>query len=181
MHEHSHALAGAVAFTTFAAGATAQIATYRLHHRKTLNLSVPTLVTGLALLAAAMWLPNLPLFVVAGGITGAGAGLVFRGALTSAGETAPAESRAEVLAAFFLGGYIGLSVPVIGLGLGLASNYLPAREVMLGFVIVAAISVTTAVRITLQARRRPAHRLGRHHCRTTRGTALDREITPKSA
>lgn len=149
MHEQSHAVAGAVTFATFAAGATAQIALNRLHHRKTLKLSVPILVTGLALLAAAMWLPNLPLFVVAGGITGAGAGLLFRGALASAGETAPAESRAEALAAFFLGAYLGLSVPAIGLGI--ATNYLPAREVMLGFVVVAAMSATAAVRVTLRA------------------------------
>jgi MFS family permease len=150
MHEQSHALAGAVAFTTFASGAIAQIAANRLHHRKTLKLSVPILVTGLILFAAAMWLPNLPLFVIAGSLTGAGAGLVFRGAVANAGETAPAESRAEVLAAFFLGAYIGLSVPAIGVGI--ATNYLPAREVMLGFVVVAAMSVTAAVRLTLRAR-----------------------------
>jgi MFS family permease len=150
MHEPSHALAGAVAFITFASAVTAQIAANRLHHRKTLKLSVPILVTGLILFAAAMWLPNLPLFVIAGSVTGAGAGLVFRGALANAGETAPAESRAEVLAAFFLGAYIGLSVPVIGVGI--ATNYLPAREVMLGFVVVAAMSVTGAVRLTLRAR-----------------------------
>jgi Tfp pilus assembly protein PilN len=115
-----------------------------------------------------MWLSNLPLFVVAGGVTGAGAGLVFLGALASAGETAPAESRAEVLAAFFLGAYIGLSVPVIGLGI--ATNYLPAREVMLGFVVVAAMSVTGAVRVTLRA-----------SSQQDAGTALETEIEPKSA
>jgi MFS family permease len=179
MHEKSHAVAGVVAFTAFASGAMAQIAANRLHHRKTLKLSVPILVTGLALLAAAMWLSNLPLFVVAGGVTGAGAGLVFLGALASAGETAPAESRAEVLAAFFLGAYIGLSVPVIGLGI--ATNYLPAREVMLGFVVVAAMSVTGAVRVTLRARQLPTHLLDTASSQQDAGTALETEIEPKSA
>jgi hypothetical protein len=90
-----------------------------------------------------MWSASLAMFLVGGVITGAGGGLVFRGALATAGSTAPPESRAEVLSGYFLGAYIGLSVPVVGLGI--ATRYAPAREVMLVFVVIVAIAVVAAV------------------------------------
>jgi hypothetical protein len=96
------------------------------------------LVPGLALLVGGMWLPSLTMFVIGGVLTGGG-GLVFRGALTAVGSTAPPDSRAEVLAGFFLGAYIGLSVPVVGLGI--ATQYVPARTAMLAFVVIAALAV----------------------------------------
>ncbi len=57
--------------------------------------------------------------------------MVFKGSLAVAASTAPPQSRAEVLAGFFLGAYIGLSVPIIGLGI--ATMYVPARDAMLVF------------------------------------------------
>jgi MFS family permease len=92
-----------------------------------------------------MWLPSLAMFVIGGVLTGAGGGLAFRGALTAAGSTAPSESRAEVLAGFFLGAYIGLSVPVVGLGI--ATQYVSARMVMLMFVVIVALAVVLSTRM----------------------------------
>jgi MFS family permease len=143
----SHAVAGAVAFSAFAAGALAQIALGRLTNVQLLRCSGPVLLLGLALFATGMWVANLATFVVGGIVTGAGGGLVFRGALVAAGNTAPPESRAEVLAGFFLGAYIGLSVPVIGLGI--ATTYAPARDVMLVFVLLVGIAVTGSVRAVI--------------------------------
>jgi len=148
LHVDSHAIAGAVAFSAFAAGALGQIALGWLSNVRLLRWSVPVLLLGLVLFAIGMWDANLLAFVVGGIVTGAGAGLVFRGALVAAGSTAPAESRAEVLAGFFLGAYIGLSVPVIGLGI--ATTYAPAREVMLVFVVLVAIAVTVSVRAVIR-------------------------------
>jgi MFS family permease len=139
MHQHSHAVAGAVAFAAFAAGAVAQIAMSRADVPRTLGTGPLVLVPGLALLVGGMWLPSLAMFVIGGVVTGAGGGLVFRGALTAVGSTAPPDSRAEVLAGFFLGAYIGLSVPVVGLGI--ATQYVPARTAMLAFVVIAALAV----------------------------------------
>jgi hypothetical protein len=147
LHERSPALAGVVAFAAFAAGAVAQIALSRAGLVRTLQLGLLVLIPGLALLTGGMWLPSLAMFIVGGVITGAGAGLVFRGALVAAGSAAPAGSRAEVLAGYFLGAYIGLSVPV--LGLGIATQYAPARDVMLVFVVVVAASAVLAVRAVL--------------------------------
>ena len=103
---------------------------------------------GLALFATGMWFANVALFVMGGIVTGAGGGLVFRGALVAAGQTAPTESRAEVLAGFFLGAYIGLSVPVIGLGI--ATTYVPARDAMLVFVVLVGSAVAISLRAVVQ-------------------------------
>jgi hypothetical protein len=100
-----------------------------------------------------MWLPSLPVFVIGGIVTGAGGGLVFRGSLVAAASTAEPKSRAEVLAGFFLGAYIGLSVPVIALGV--ATEYVSARDVMLVFVVLAAIAIAAGTRAVLR------HRTGR--------------------
>ena len=70
--------------------------------------------------------------------------MVFKGALVTAASTAPEGSRAEVLAGFFLGAYVGLSIPVIGLGI--ATTYFAARDVMLVFVVLAAAAIAASVR-----------------------------------
>jgi MFS family permease len=143
LHETSHAVAGAAAFSAFAGGAAAQIAQARTAAPSLLRRSVPTIALGLILVAGAMWLPSLPMFLIGGVVTGAGGGMVFKGALAVAASTAPPASRAEVLAGFFLGAYVGLSVPVIGLGV--ATTYAPARDVMLVFVALAALAIALAV------------------------------------
>lgn len=139
----SHVVAGAVAFTIFATGALAQMSLSRLKAMTLLRAGSPTLVLGLLLLASGMWTANLALFVAGTVVTGVGNGLVFRGAMATAGEAAPPESRAEAIAGFFLGAYVGLSVPIVILGV--ASNYVSARTLMLVFVLVVAAVTTAAV------------------------------------
>jgi hypothetical protein len=133
-----------VAFCAFAGGAVAQILQGSVDNRRLLVRSVPTIIVGLGLLAAGMWLPNLAVFVTGGLLSGAGGGMVFKGALVTAASTAPAGSRAEVLAGFFLGAYVGLSIPVIGLGI--ATQHYPAKDVMLVFVALVVVAIAGSVR-----------------------------------
>jgi MFS family permease len=149
LHESSAAVAGAVAFAAFASGAVAQILLSRLGVNATLRTSMVILIPGLGLLIGGMWLPSLAMFLIGGVLTGAGAGLVFRGALVAAGAAAPPESRAEVLSGFFLGAYVGLSVPVVGLGI--ATQYVPAREVMLVFVAIVIAALVASLRAVIGA------------------------------
>ena len=179
LHETSHAVAGAVAFAAFAAGALAQIAQARVPNRTLLRRSIPTIVVGLGLLAGAMWAGELVMFVIGGVITGAGAGMVFKGSLAAAVSVAPDNSRAEVLSGFFLGAYVGLSIPVVGLGV--ATMYAPAGDVMLVFVALAATAIAASVRTLvgghaeheLATAADPGHRI------TTRGTrfAMRRDVS----
>ncbi len=159
----SHAVAGVVAFTVFATGALAQMAMSSFRPVTLLRTGSPTLLVGLFLLATGMWTAGLTFFVAGTVASGAGAGLVFRGAMASAGEAAPPESRAEAIAGFFLGAYVGLSIPVVVLGV--AASYVPARTLMLVFVLVVAVTIAATVRsvVTLDSAvvRRQRRRLHR--------------------
>jgi MFS family permease len=128
---HSHALAGAVVFLVFASGALAQSLLSRLDARRMTAAGIGLLPAGLALLTAATWFPSLAAFVAGGLLCGAGAGLLFKGGISTVMELAPRESRAEALASFFLASYVGLSGPIVGLGL--ATQYVSARLGLLVF------------------------------------------------
>lgn len=145
LHQSSHAVAGAVVFTAFAAGALAQIALSRSSLRATLRIGPALLLLGLALMTTGMWLPDLTTFVLGGALAGAGAGISFRAAITAAASTAAPESRAEVLAGFFLGAYLGLSAPVVGLGI--ATQHVSAQTAMIVFVVLISATVLACARV----------------------------------
>jgi hypothetical protein len=145
LHQTSHAVAGAVAFTAFAGGALAQIAMSRARLRASLRTGPLLLIPGLALMIAGMWLPDLATFVIGGALAGAGAGISFRAAITAAASTAAPESRAETLAGFFLGAYIGLTLPVVGLGV--ATQHIPARTAMVVFAALISAAVAACTRV----------------------------------
>jgi MFS family permease len=110
------ALTGATVFAVFAAGAVAQALAGRIPAQHRVKAAAVTLWVGLALVAVQPFLPSYPLFVVGGMVAGVGAGLAFKTAVgTIVALTAP-EKRASALATLFLGSYIGLSLPVLGLG-----------------------------------------------------------------
>jgi len=152
LHQQSHAVAGAVAFAVFAAGAGITLAMSRAGLRATLGTAPLLLVPGLALLVAGMWCALLPLFIVGGVAAGAGAALAFRGGLTAAAASAPAESRAEVLSGFFLGTYVGLSVPAVLLGI--VTEYVSARSAMAVFALLVAVAVVGCSRVLRSQQKR---------------------------
>jgi hypothetical protein len=112
----SYVLAGVPAFVSFAAAVVAQLVTATRPVRWLLATGMATLAAGLVLVVVATWAPSLALFLAGGLVAGAGAGLLFRGGLVTVSGLAEPEHRAEVLAGFFLASYLGLAVPVLGLG-----------------------------------------------------------------
>jgi MFS family permease len=146
---HSHALAGAVVFLVFASGALAQSLLSRLDARRMTAAGIGLLPAGLALVTAATWFPSLAAFVAGGLLSGAGAGLLFKGGISTVMELAPRESRAEALASFFFASYAGLSGPIIGLGL--ATQYVSARLSLLFFAGALAFALALLARGLLSA------------------------------
>jgi MFS family permease len=132
LHERSHALAGVTAFAVFGAAAVSQILLARVSLRRLLGLGIALLVAGLAAVTVAVWLPSLALLLVGGIVAGAGAGATFKGAVATVIGIAPEQARGEALAGLFLAAYLGLAVPVIGLGI--ATQYLSAPDALLIFV-----------------------------------------------
>jgi MFS family permease len=150
----NHALAGVPALTGFGAAIAAQLAAGAWDVRRLVGTGTAGLSAGLALLVTALWVPSLALFLAGGVITGAGAGLLFKGGIVRASLLAAASpNRAEVLAGFFLAGYLGLSVPV--LGLGVASQFMEPKVALLGFAALlltgALLSATPRGRVTATA------------------------------
>jgi MFS family permease len=119
LHHPSKALAGAAAFIVFAAAALVQVLLARRPRRELVVNGTAGTLAGLALVVLALWLPtpSLALFLIGGVAFGAGAGSVFKGAVATVVAVAEPARRAEALAGLFLAGYIGLAVPVVGLGL----------------------------------------------------------------
>jgi MFS family permease len=147
--ERSHVVAGLVTFSVFAAGVASQLMMVRLAVASQLRIALGALVVGLASLIVGIWLSSFALFLIGGLVTGAGAGVAFKGSVATTLNMAQPQARGETLAGLFLVGYIGLAVPV--LGLGLAAQHLSARIAVLYFatalgalVVVAARPLTTS-------------------------------------
>lgn len=152
LHHPSHLLAGVVPFMTFGAAAVAQTATGRLGNRAQIPLGIGAEAAGLLLVAFAMEAPSLIAFLIGGGLAGAGAGLLFKSALAHLLGSAEADKRGEAAAGLFLDAYVGLAVPV--LGIGIATLYVSAQTAMLFFVGV--LLVILALIAALAARSRPS-------------------------
>ena len=66
---------------------------------------------GMALVVVALYNPSLTLYLLGSAIAGAGAGLLFKAALSVAITTAEPGSTAGVLALFFVVAYLGVGLP----------------------------------------------------------------------
>ena len=131
LHQHSHALAGVAAFIVFGAAAVSQILLARARQGRLLRLGLAALVAGIIAVTVAVWVTSLPLLLIGGILAGAGGGATFKGAVSTVIAIAPPQSRGESLAGFFLAAYLGLAVPVVGLGV--ATQYLSAPGALLIF------------------------------------------------
>jgi MFS family permease len=127
----SRLLAGVVPFIAFGAAALAQTATGRLGNKARMLGGIVALAAGLVFVAVAMEDPNLAAFLVGGGLAGAGAGVLFKGALAAFVGVAEPAQRGEAASSLFVIAYLGLIVPV--LGIGISTLFLSAQTAMLFF------------------------------------------------
>ncbi|MFF4353139.1 MFS transporter [Streptomyces sp. NPDC001530] len=127
----SPTVTGLAAFLVFASAALAQILLARLGTRTQLLVGLGSLAVGMVVLTTAVWAADLPLFLVGGVVSGAAAGTAFKGSVSRVLSLAVPERRGETLTGLFLAAYLGLSLPV--LGLGLAVQTVPVRDAVLVF------------------------------------------------
>ncbi|MFI5934499.1 MFS transporter [Actinoplanes sp. NPDC051494] len=145
LHITSRATAGLVVFVTFAAAAGSQIAVRSLGLRIQVLLGAVLLVAGIATLATVVvTVGSIGFFVLGGVVSGAGAGTLLKAALAVGASLAPPQNRGEVLAGIFLIGYVGLTVPVVGIGVATLSVSLATA--LVGFaVVIIAIALSAAL------------------------------------
>ncbi|MFF8371590.1 MFS transporter [Streptomyces lydicus] len=113
---HNLAVAGAVVFTVFLGSTVGQSLSGRIGVRKALPAGCLVLVAGLVLVATSLAVTSLPVLVTGAVCGGIGQGLAFRAGLTAVGHAAPPEHRGGTISAFFLVAYLGISLPVVGVG-----------------------------------------------------------------
>jgi hypothetical protein len=116
LHQGSHAIAGAVVFLLLAVGAATQVAVSRFSPGRVILAGLSLFLAALGLIAAALALSSMIVFL-AGTVTGGVAvGAVFLGSLHTANQLAPAGRRGQTISAFFVACYAGLIIPVVGVG-----------------------------------------------------------------
>ncbi|MEV4318967.1 MFS transporter [Actinocrispum sp. NPDC049592] len=146
-HQPSKLLGGIVTTSVLGASAVSQIVFAQLARRTQLKLGIALTATGLVVIPVAALAGVLWLFMAGGIVAGMGVGLGFRAAVGTAAMLADPATRGEVLAAFFLGAYMGLVLPVLAIGLALI--WLPSTTVVLWFAAVELVVIAWAGRRTL--------------------------------
>lgn len=138
------ALCGLTIFLTFGTGVVVQTTTMHWAPHRLIGAGIVPMLVGVGALVVSAWAspPSLVLFVAGGIIAGAGGGAIFRGSLTLVISTARPHQRAGALATFFTAGYVGVSVPVLGLGVAL--EHLSWRASLLLFGVAVAAGVLAA-------------------------------------
>jgi MFS family permease len=138
----SLALAGAAAFLAFAAAAAAQI--LRLEQQALAAFGALCITAGSVAIVVAVQLssPSLWLFLVGGAVLGAGAGAYFKSSLRTVISLSDPDNRAGVLTMFFLSGYIGLSIPAVGLGVLTQDVAAKTALLIFGAVLVAGVGAS---------------------------------------
>lgn len=148
---HSHVVAGLAPFTAFAASVAAQLGLRRLGAHVALPAGCATLVAGLGLIAGALVAASVALLFAGAAVSGVGQALTFGAGLRELNAQAPEERRGEVESTYFVVSYVGLIIPVIGVGV--ASALAGLRAAGIGFTIVIAL-VAVAVLVSIVRRGR---------------------------
>jgi MFS family permease len=94
-------------------------------------------LAALALIVAALSQASMAMFLVGTIVGGVAVGAVFIGSLSTANRLAPAEIRGRVVSTYFVFAYVGLTIPVIAVGI--ASEHVGDFRAVLGCSIVLAV------------------------------------------
>jgi hypothetical protein len=150
LHRTALSLAGATVFAVFFGAVVVQFVSIRWSRRAVLVAGMGLEVLGLGLVVLAAWLssPSLAAFLIGGLVCGSGAGLTFKGSFGTVMMISDPARRAESAAGVLLAGYLGLSVPAIGVGVALQE--VSTKVTLLGFAVFVASVIVTAAPIMLR-------------------------------
>src|SRR5437588_1852481 len=127
LHQPSHAVQGGVVFLLLAVGAVTQLLLSRFGSRRVALAGLGLLLAALALIVAALAQAAMALFLAGTIVGGVAVGAVFLGSLATANRLAPPGRRGQTVSTFFVLCYVGLIIPVVGVGVAtLFTGDLPA-------------------------------------------------------
>lgn len=142
LHQTSHAAAGSVIFELGIVVAVIIPATQHVSSRMAMLTALALMIPSVALVVAAQTFASMPLMIAATAVCGASAGLGYRGSLQVVNQIAPADRRAEVVSSYFVCGFSGNALPVIGVGV--ISTYANAIAASLTFATMIAVFAVVA-------------------------------------
>jgi hypothetical protein len=154
LHRTALSLAGGTVFAVFAGAVSAQFISIRWSRRAVLSAGMGLQLVGLGLVVLAAWLPSpsLAAYLIGGFVSGSGAGLTLKGGFGTVMMLSEPARRAESAAGVLLAGYLGLSVPAIGVGVALQE--VSTKVTLLGFAVFVASVIITAAPIMLRNQQR---------------------------
>jgi MFS family permease len=117
LHQDNYAVAGVVVFILFGVATVTEVCVGQLDYRKVVSFGLALFLLVLALIVAGLSQASLGLFLAGTAVGGIAVGCVFMGSLSTANRLAPAERRGQVVSSYFVLCYLGLTVPVIGVGI----------------------------------------------------------------
>jgi MFS family permease len=112
----NHLLVGLVVFAIFAASTAGQLLQARVPTRRALEMGCLTLIVGVGFVGASVIAASLLLLVIGAVVAGIGQGLGFRAGVAGVQEQSPPDRRSEVTSTFFAVLYVGISIPILGVG-----------------------------------------------------------------
>jgi MFS family permease len=136
------AVIGAVVFAMFGTAAVAQLLWTPARPGEPMVVGLVALLAGVALDLASLYARSSAIFGLGILATGVGYGLIFLGSLRLLNEHVPPERRGELLGEYFIVVYLGLSVPVVGVGV-MADAYGLSVAATIFSVVVAALLVAS--------------------------------------
>lgn len=116
LHVTSHAVAGTIFLELAIVVAGTIVLTRSLSSRTAMLAALALMLPSVAVLVAAQFAKSMPALVVATAVCAAASGLGYRGSLQVANQIAPPERRAEIVSSYFICGFAGNALPVIGVG-----------------------------------------------------------------
>jgi MFS family permease len=144
LHQHSHVISGAVVFAIFGTAAVTQLFLGRFPSRPVIICGLTAFLAALALIVAALSAASMALFLAGTFTGGAAVGAVFIGSLSTANRLAPVQVRGRVVSTYFVFAYLGLAIPVIGVGI--ASEHVgDFRAVLVCAIVLAVLSAVSII------------------------------------
>ncbi|TNC23581.1 MFS transporter [Amycolatopsis alkalitolerans] len=152
LHDTNRALTGVVVLSVFAASTAGQVTSARLTERRAMILGCAGLIAGMVLIGASLPLASLAALLGGAVIAGFGQGMGFRAGLIALTSAAPARQRGELTSTYFFVLYIGITLPVVGVGAAATAFGL----IISGVVFAAGVAALAAVALALLSRSRAA-------------------------
>ncbi|MDQ2815247.1 MAG: hypothetical protein M3Z75_26235 [Actinomycetota bacterium] len=133
--QHHPWVIGASVSLQFGAAVLTQLFLRGLRARLAIELGLVVLIAGLGVLTASLDIASYPLFLAGTVISGIAIGAAFSGGLATALSVAGDGERGQVSSLFYLIAYVGLTIPVIGAGFGVADTSILATFIIVGAVL----------------------------------------------